>query len=501
MKGAAGPKSRTLLVQFTDATPEDASTQGKTTAMNKLGITDASFLHLERDGAPMNIASLQRFAPPYDRFDAVCFFQRLKSHVAERVQGVSFMTRRLKWTPLDLDQPVWVTDTDFDIDHHVVRTRLPTPGTERQLADLVARLHEQPLDRRRPLWQIHFIDGLSDGTFAIYNKYHHAAVDGVSGQRVMNVLYSETDEADSAPAAPGRPEKASDTQLVFEALMNLTLQPLEQFTRMGERMQAISRIGDLLRTAPDDAATAVAPETPFNVRVSPYRAFAITALPLTDMRRLGKKVGASLNDVLLAVCAGGVREYLLRRGLLPEAPLLAGIPVSLHTPGDKAYSNRVAMLRASLATDHEDPAARLEAITASTRSGKALLTEARSLIPDDVHMPGLSWFLQGAVSLSERLRLQRMMVPAVNVVVSNVPGPRRTQYLMGAEMLTHHPVSIAADGNALNITVQSYRDRLDLGITACLEAVPDVETLRDDLEASWEGLRNAFEPERLSAAA
>lgn len=469
--------------------------------MNKLGITDASFLHFERDGAPMNIASLQRFAVPYEDFDAAAFFARLKRHVADRVHGVSFMTRRLKWTPFDLDQPVWVTDTEFDIDQHVFRSRLQAPGTDRQLVNLVARLHEQPLDRHRPLWEIHLIDGLADGTFAIYNKYHHAAIDGVAGQQVMNVMYSDTPDADSAPVSRSPEESAENAQLVFEALVNLTLQPLEQFTKLGERMRAMARITELLREAPDDAATAAAPPTPFDARVGPYRGFATTSLPLAQMRMVGKKVGASVNDVLLAVCAGGVREYLLRREALPDAPLLAGIPVSLRGAGDKSYSNRVGMLRSTLATHLEDPVARLEAIARSTRAGKALLSEAKSLIPDDIHMPGLSWLMQGAMTLSDRLRLQRVMTPACNVLVSNVPGPRKTQYLLGARMLTHHPVSIAADGNALNITVQSYEGRLDLGVTTCLDAVPDVEVLRDDLESSWLALREAFVPEALRVAA
>jgi WS/DGAT/MGAT family acyltransferase len=469
--------------------------------MQKLGITDASFLHFERHGAAMNIASLQRFAVTTDAFDPAAFFEQLKQYLHARVHGVPFMTRRLKWTPLDLDQPVWVTDTDFAIDRHVIRTRVPSPGTERQLLNLVAKLHEQPLPRNRPLWQIHFIDGLADGTFAIYNKYHHAAVDGVSGQQVMNVLYSDNPATNPAPMASSRVEHVNGSQLVFDALMNLTLQPLQQFTRLGARMRAIAKVAELLQTAPDDAATATPPPTRFNVRVGPYRGYAVTSLPLTQMRLVGKKVGASVNDVLLAVCAGGIREYLLRHGDLPAAPLLAGIPVSLRGANDGSYSNKVGMLRATLATHLDDPVARLEAITRSTRAGKELLTEARALMPDDVHIPGLSWLLQGATAVAERLRLHPLMTPACNVLISNVPGPRKTQYLLGARMLTHHPVSIAADTNALNITVQSYEGRLDLGVTTCLDAVPDVEALTNDLETSWQALRKACEPGTLKVAA
>lgn len=469
--------------------------------MDKLGITDASFLHFERDGAPMNIGSVQRFTTPYQRFDAACFFHRLTQYIADRVAGVPFMTRRLKRTPFDLDQPVWVTDTEFDIEKHVFRNRLPPPANDRQLADLIARLHEAPLDRHRPLWEVHFIDGFNDGTFVIYNKYHHAAVDGVSGQQVMKVLYSTTSEGDPPPVATSPVESVSDTGLVLDAMMNLALQPFEQLARASERMRAMSRVSALMRESTDAAATAAAPETPFNVRVGDYRAFAATALPLDQMRMLGRQRSATVNDVLLAVCAGGLRKFLLRRRALPEAPLLAGIPVSLRSASDKSYSNRVSMLRASLATHIEDPLDRLDVIASSTRSGKTLLTEARALMPEDLHLPGMGWLMQGAMRFSEMLQPRSLPAPAVNVLISNVPGPRKTQYLMGAEMLTHHPVSIAADGLALNITVQSYRGRLDLGITACLEAVPDVEALRDDLEDSWRTLRAACEPEALKTAA
>ena len=287
--------------------------------MDKLGITDASFLHFERAGAPMNIGSVQRFATPYQRFDAACFFQRLKPYIADRVAGVPFMTRRLKRTPFDLDQPVWVTDTEFDINRHVFRNRLPPPGNDRQLADLIARLHEAPLDRHRPLWEIHFIDGFDDGTFVIYNKYHHAAVDGVAGQQVMNVLYSTTSEGNPPPIARPPVEDVSDTGLVLDAMMNLALQPFEQFARANERMRAFSRVSALLRESTDAAATAVAPETPFNKRVSDYRAFAAMALPLNQMRMVGKQRSATVNDVLLAVCAGGLRKFLLgRRAFCPR---------------------------------------------------------------------------------------------------------------------------------------------------------------------------------------
>ena len=436
-----------------------------------------------------------------DRKDLPLYLKQGADWHADQVFCFGPSDQRLKRTPFDLDQPVWVTDTEFDIDRHVFRNRLPPPGNDRQLAELIARLHEAPLDRHRPLWEVHFIDGFDDDTFVIYNKYHHAAVDGISGQQVMKVLYSTTSEGNPPPVAMPAVDNVSDASLLLDAMLNLTLQPFQQLSRAGERIRAISRLSALLRQSTDAGAIGTAPDSPFNRRVSDYRAFAATALPLDEMRALGRQRSATVNDVLLAVCAGGLRSFLLRRRALPEAPLLAGIPVSLRSAGDRSYSNRVSMLRASLATHVENPVDRLDAIAGSTRVGKALLTEARALMPEDLHLPGMSWLMQGAMRVSELMQPRTLPTPAVNVLISNVPGPRKAQYLMGAEMLTHHPVSIAADGLALNITVQSYRGRLDLGITACLEAVPDVEALRDDLEASWRTLRAACEPEALQAVA
>jgi WS/DGAT/MGAT family acyltransferase len=459
--------------------------------MEKLGITDASFLYFEQDGMLMNIASVQRFEKPAADSDMAAYFERFREHVAARVHGVGLLTRVLKRTPLELDQPVWTNDASFDIQRHVFRTRLPTPGTDRQLNNLVARLHEAPLDRTRPLWEMHLIDGLEDGTFAIYSKYHHAAVDGVSAQQILDLLYADAPDRDTPPAAPPQVQRSGSMQLLFDALVNLTLQPLEQMTRAGERLRALARLGERWEQAGEDAAMLSAPRTLFNDTVGEYRAIATTTLPLPEMRACGKQMGASLNDVLLAVCADGLRRYLLRKKALPGIPLLVGIPVSLRQPGDAGFNNKVSMLRASLATDLDDPLERLAAIVRSTRTGKRLLTETRALIPDDVHLPGLSTLLENAGVLARQLHLHELVAPMFNVLVSNVPGPRRTKYLLGAKMLTHHPISIVTDGNALNITVQSYGDRLDLGITACLDVVPDVERLRDDILAGWKSLKDA----------
>jgi WS/DGAT/MGAT family acyltransferase len=234
-----------------------------------------------------------------------------------------------------------------------------------------------------------------------------------------------------------------------------------------------------------------APRTPFNVAVGPYRAFATGTLPLPAVRKLAKSLSASVNDVVLAVSASGLRRYLLRRDELPDRSLLVGVPVSLREPGDASMRNQVTMLIASLATDLEDPLARLEAIRRSARTGKEVLLETRALRVDDVHVPGLPLVMAGMAQAAERLRIADFVGGPFNLVISNVMGPNRPKYLFGARMLTHYPVSIPAHSAALNLTVQSYCDRIDLGVTACLDAVPDAHVLRDDVLAGWAELCRA----------
>jgi len=459
--------------------------------MQKLGLTDASFLYLERHGAPMNIASLQKFKLPQNDPDMSAYFRRLKGYLSRRVHGVEFMTRRLKWTPFDLDQPVWASDPDFNISNHLFRTRLASPGSQRQLERLVASLHEQPLDRHRPLWEMHLIDGLEDGTFALYTKIHHSAADGISARTLQNVLYSNAADVNPKPAPRSTADQPDGITLVFDALLNLSAQPLETMTRFGAQLRSFGRVTDRLRNGTAGAVSQRAPQSAFNVPVSDYRTFTCASLPLAQMRRISRPAGASVNDVLLAVCAGGLRRYLGRNDQLPQESLLAGIPVSLRAAGDSSCNNRVALLRASLATDIEDPLLRLGAIAESTRDGKALLDDARELVPENLHIPGLHTFFEALSSLGGTPSSQTLGNAYCNLVVSNVPGSRKAKYLLGAEMISNHPVSIAADNYALNITVQRYLDRLDLGITACLEALPDVEALCEDLLASWSELRAA----------
>ncbi|HET6473589.1 MAG TPA: wax ester/triacylglycerol synthase family O-acyltransferase [Pseudomonadales bacterium] len=461
--------------------------------MHKLGITDASFLYMESPSNPMNIGSVQLLDVP----TRIGFFNDLKQYLAQRIHAIAFMRKRLKSTPFTLDQPVWVDDPDFDIDNHVVRVQLSAPGTWQQLEALVARLHETVLPRARPLWAFYYIEGLATGQVAWFCKYHHACIDGMAGQAIIDVLFSR-DPATDPPMAP-LPEREPEPgalDLMFDAARSLLDQSLRFPSRLDDQRKALGRLAGRVLKGRDGlgALYGEAPRTPFNCAISPYRTWSAASLPLLEMKAVAKAQGTTLNDVVMASCAAGMRRYLLRNAALPPAPLRCGVPVSLRAPGDTSMRNQVTMLVASLATDVADPIERLQAIKASMNVGKGVVADTGALQPDDLHLPGLSTMMSTASLWAERFRVADYMAPMVNVVISNVRGPMKTMYLHGAKMCSHFPVSIPSHSIALNLTVQTYVDRVDLGVTACLEAVPDVADLRDDIVDGWQELKSLVLP-------
>ncbi|MEE4360783.1 MAG: wax ester/triacylglycerol synthase family O-acyltransferase [Pseudomonadales bacterium] len=461
--------------------------------MNKLKLLDASFLYAETASTPMHIAGLQHFEVPPDR--AGTFFEDLKAYIAARVHLVPFMTRRLRPTPLGIDHPVWVADDAFDIDHHVQRLRVPSPGTQKQLEQTVARLHEMPMDRSRPLWQFWLLEGLESGHVAWYTKYHHACIDGMAGQAIIDLLFTDTPEVPPAPVPGGA--DASPTPGLFAMLWDTAKRAGTQPLRTARELPGVARMAWRLGSRAFEGSDGLgalgqrAPRTRFNGAIGPYRNYAIGSLPLAAVKALGKPHGCKVNDVFMAVCAGGLASYLAERGELPTRPLIAGAPVSLRQAGDQSMSNQVTMLLTSLETQRADPLARMLAIRDSAERGKGVVGDLQGASLDDLSIPGLPLAFRGAMALAERLRLGDFLPMPLNLVISNVPGPRREVFLAGARMLTHFPVSIPAHGAAVNITVQSYGDRLDFSLTTCLDTVPDTDRLRDHLLDAWVALQKA----------
>lgn len=464
---------------------------------NQLNLLDASFLYLETAHSPMHIAGLQILDVPADR--RVTFFSELQRHVEERAPMIDFMTRRV--VADGFDHPHWQTVDRLDIARHVRLARLPAPGSIDQLEVLVAQLHAEPLDRGRPLWEYTLIEGLEDNKVAWYTKMHHACIDGMAGQRLLDVFGHPTPE--DSPIGPKVADVAAGGR--FErwtrAVAASALQPLRTLLAFGETARSLQQLAHRASEGkPFGAYAQRAPRTRFNRAIRPLRTFVVGTLPLSAVKSVGRLRGCSVNDVFMAVCAGGLRKYLADLAELPAQPLIAGVPVSLREVGDRSMRNRVTMLLASLETHLSDPLERLTAIRDSTRAGKAIAAATSGAIPQDMHVLGLPLAIRLTMASTELLRLADTLPVSMNVVISNVPGPRHEVFIHGARMLTHHPVSVPAHGTALNITVQSYRDRLDFSLTACRDALTDGHKLRDDMLSAWQELRALTLPADTSAA-
>jgi diacylglycerol O-acyltransferase len=489
--------------------------------MRQLTTLDAQFLAVESAQTYGHVGSLAIYdpstAPGGDlTVDDIC---RL---VGERLHLLPPLHWRLASVPLGVDLPYWVEDPDFDLDFHIRESAVPPPGDDGKLAETVARIFARPLDRNRPLWEIYMIHGLAGGNVALLTKIHHAVVDGVSGNEILAVLLDpspEGREIPPAPVAPKRERMPNDLELLGRGVLGLPKQPLRALRSIPTTLpnvtelpgvaalpggptvtRAVGRLrGVIGRQDPQvlEATTARPPRTPFNGPISAHRRFAFGQLSLDAVKVLKNALGYTVNDIVVALSTTAVRQWLLARDALPEDPLVAMVPVSVRTEEERgAFGNRVSMMFVPIPTDEPDPLRRLERTHELLRSAKerhkalpaSLLTDATAFIPPAV------------ASLAARTTMQLLgrTRPPVNLVISNVPGPRTPLYLAGAQLQATYPVSVIVDGVGLNITVMSYRDHLDFGIVADREQVDDAREMLDDLGAALAEFEAAVGIERSS---
>lgn len=463
--------------------------------MYKLGALDAGFLYNETDRCPQHIASVQILELPTG-VTPQGYVDDLKSVLLQRIHLVPYFTNRLQMVPFHLDHPVWVADERFDINHHVRSVEISAPGSRSEFEAAIAGLHEQRLDRSRPLWDIWILTGLEGGRVACYNRVHHACLDGMAGQVMLQTIMDVTEQPRDVEPAPvdfvKRDDRQNTAQLLTGALENFarfqSKQPLAMVNALETAARLFQRTFDPRKGF--GAAAMGAPRTRFNGSVERERRFATGEIDITAVKALAKASETKINDIFLAACAGGLRRYLDRNGQLPSDSLVAGAPVSVRKPGDGAANNQVTMMLVNLATAESDPRVRLQAIAASAMTAKGLTADLSGSFDAEVSIPGMPGMLRSAALLADSARLTDLPVPRIpcNVVVSNVPGPQQQLYLAGARVLTHYPVSIPAHGQAVNITVQSYAGMLYFAITACARALPDADRLRDDILAGFEEL-------------
>ena len=428
--------------------------------------------------------------------------------------------RKLATVPLDLDRPYWVEDPDLDLDFHIRALALPAPGTDEQLGEQVARIIARPLDRSRPLWEWYVISGLDRGRVAVLTKLHHATIDGASGVELIQLLLA-TDALERLPAVPAcaggaarQPTPPGPGSLLARTVVGYATKPQKMLElqvsllRMAARLTgnpvfrqlavaAMPGVKALRRwggerpdaTVPPTLVMGPAPATPWNRSVSAHRRFAFRSLRLSDAQVVKRAFGVTVNDVVLALCASALRRYLADRGSLPVRPLVAMVPISVrHQTEPGEFTNRVTGTAVPIYTDLDDPVERLDAIHESMAAAK----ELQDAIPATI-LTDLTEFVPPALAaqasrLVTRIRIADRLHPPFNLTISNVPGPRVPLFLGGAAMEHFYPVSVVAEGQGLNMTVQSYLDSLDFGLVADRELVPDLWDLCDGLEAAMDEL-------------
>ena len=462
--------------------------------------TDSLFLLGESREHPMHVGGLAVFTPP-DGADAADIGAMFET-AATSDEVAPLFRKQARRSVTTLGQWGWDTATDVDVDYHVHRNALPQPGGMPELMTLVARLHGIALDRTRPLWEMHLIEGLADGRYAVYTKIHHALADGASAMNLLRRSMSEDPTRTGMPApwqpatpvtptdtAP--PEPGSSTPTSLRGLPGQVLRGARDASSevVGLAPALAGTVERALRAKGGPLSTQ-APHTIFNVAIGGARHFAARTWPLERIRLLAKHADATVNDIILAMSAGALRGYLHDLGALPTDPLIAMVPVSLRpntsgTDAESANGNRIGVLMCNLATHLPDPAHRLDTVRTCMREGKHAL---RAMSPTQV----LAMSAVGAAPLGIEMLLGRRgpQRPPFNLVISNVAGPDTPLYWNGARLDSLYPLSIPVTGQALNITCTSSDDQLVFGLTGCRRTIPDLHHMLDHLDTELDALEH-----------
>ncbi|HVM52122.1 MAG TPA: wax ester/triacylglycerol synthase family O-acyltransferase [Acidimicrobiales bacterium] len=463
--------------------------------MQRLSGLDASFLYLETSTSHMHVASTVVYDPSSLQGDWDA--ERVKEEIDRRLHLVPPFRRRLKEIPFQLHHPLWIEDPDFDLDYHVRQVAAPGRGGRDDLAALAGDIISRPMDRSRPLWDMTFVEGLEDGSMAVVTRTHHAAIDGASGMDItVNLLDLTPEPAEIAPPEQEwKPDRIpTDIELVGYAAQSLARQPVSAFKAVRRTATAALTLRQRNRQ-PDvtpPPAPFSAPHTPFNGAITARRSFGMADIALDDVKAIRTKMGGTVNDIVLAICAGALRSYLDEKGALPEEALVAMCPISVRTEDQKnTMGNQVSSMLVSLATTLDDPTERVRVIQESTRRAK----EQAEVIGADTLMNWTEFAAPAVANMAMRL-YSRMKVadrhrPLYNTVISNVPGPQFPLYMAGAKMLAMYPMGPLNDGSGLNMTLISYMGQIHFGLVACPDMLPDVDHLADLIPEALQELKKA----------
>lgn len=454
--------------------------------MKRLMPMDLLFLMMERRHQPFHVGALSLFHPPPGA--APDFATQLAEQLRQSRQAAAPFNRRLVSR---FGMKFWEEDSDFDLAHHFVHLSLPKPGRIRELLAMVSRVHSAHIDRSYPLWRTYLIEGLEDGRIASYSKIHHALVDGVAGIRLMLKSMSP-DAAESLQMPPPWEVRTRKTRSGgmpmpnapmggINALRGLAREGVKSLPRLASAFNETWR--DLRAHHPDLVHSLQAPRCILNHSISGSRRFAAQSYSAARIKQVARAFGATANDVILAMCGGALKRYLGELSELPKRPLIAAVPVSLRRD-DGDSGNEIAFALTTLATDLDDAGARMRAIKACMDYNKARM---RQLTPAQLMAYGAAVLLPGAINLLSGLG----KTTAMNLVISHVPGPRSPMYWQGCQLTGIYPVSLVADGMALNITLISRHDSIDFGLIGCRKTLPSLQRLLDHLSDELEALEVA----------
>lgn len=463
--------------------------------MQKLSNLDAAFIYLESPRAPMHVGGIYVFdvakqTRPFTFFD-------FRDHLETRLHKARTFRQHLVTVPFNLDHPYWIDEPHFNLDAHLTHRSLPNPGDQQTLMELAGEVFSQALDMQRPLWHITFVEGLNafegiaPGSFALIIKVHHAAVDGVSGEEMVWALLDSTPQ-NPKPGNPifWNPEPLPNPLQLLARTASTTINQPFQLAKVARQLTggAIQVIKErLLQNTPLPPLPLTAPATSFNVAVTPERIFRGLVFQLQQITALrGLVPGTTINDVLLAICAGALRRYLENKQDLPSKPLVTMVPISTRPQGKwDEMGNQVSAMLVSLATDEADPLKRLRIIHANVTNAK---TYTQSLRPEKLIEAIPSTLATPAIRLYCRLNVPERLGPFFNLFITNVPGPRKTLYLGRAPMVYSFGMAPVFDGLGLILVITSYRDTLSIGVTACQEIMPDIDDFQSNLQASFDEL-------------
>jgi diacylglycerol O-acyltransferase / wax synthase len=447
----------------------------KQAAMERLSGLDAFFLYLETPTQPLNVCCVLELDT--STMPGGYSYNRFRTEVVKRVSSVPEFRMKLADNELNLDHPVWVDDESLQPRHHVRRIGVPPPGGRRELAEICGYIAGLPLDRDRPLWEMWVIEGgAREDVVTVMLKVHHAVADGVAGANLLTQLCSSQADA-PAPQAVAGAGGGHPLQIAASGLLGFAKRPLRLATLLPATMVTLAQTLIRAREGRTMAAPFSAPATPFNGSLSKHRNIAYTQLDMRDVKRVKNRFGVTVNDVVVALCAGVLRRHLLECGELPEAPLVATVPVSVHAQTDRPGRNHTTWMFCRLESQISDPAERIRTIAAGNVAAKDhTAAMGPTLLHDWTEFGGPTVF-GAAMSILPRIPVS--LSPVFNLILSNIPGPQGQLYFLGCRMEAMYPLGPLLGGAGLNITVMSYNGDLGIGIIACPDLLPDLWGIAD----------------------